>query len=183
VIGSSRRQERPALSLVERHLDQAVDWAWFCGHCAAPSPGGVAPAANRRVCGTCGLGVLLATRPDARPGRHDAFLVIDSRLTVQAMSRRAERFLALPEECAVNRPVSELLVSADAEANGVDGFVAAITRATGGDDTAHFVSLRPRNTFGVRLRAGVAPCGPPRAALVTFEVAGAGQARPAGTTT
>ena len=31
------------------------------------------------------------------------------------------------------------------------------------------VTVRPWNTFGVRMRARIAPCGPPRAALVILE--------------
>jgi PAS domain-containing protein len=162
------------LRLVEGNLFEPIEWSWFCGHCAAPSPGGEAPAPNARVCAACGLGLLLETRADALPDNRDAFLVIDSRLTVQAVSRRAEKFLDIAEEEAVNRPVAELLVPADAEAGGSDGFVAAIMRATGSEDDPRRVSVRPTNTFGVRLRAAIAPCGPPRAALLVLDVAGSG---------
>jgi hypothetical protein len=125
------------------------------------------------VCRACGLGLLLETRADARPDKRAAFLVIDSRLTVQAMSRQAEKFLGVPEQYAVNRPVAELLVPADAEAGRSDGFVTTIMRATGGEDDPHRVSVRPTNTFGVRLRAEIAPCGPPRAALLVLDMVGA----------
>ena len=69
-----------------------------------------------RVCRSCGLGVMLETRRDIVPTHRDAFLVIDSSLLVQAMSWRAETLLSVTEASAVNRPVVQLLVPADAEA-------------------------------------------------------------------
>jgi hypothetical protein len=162
--------KRPELRLVEGGPDAATEWRWFCGHCAAPSPGGMAPPPGARVCTSCGLGILLEAREDAVPAIHDAFLVVDSSLLVQAMSEQAQTFLGLTEELAVNKPVGELLVPADAEAGGSTGFAAAIAQAAGGEDPDTARSfVRPWNTFGVRVRARIATCGPPRAALVVLE--------------
>jgi hypothetical protein len=160
---------RPVLRLIQGALDEPVEWSWFCGHCAAPSPGGEPPAPFARVCSTCGLGLLIETRADVIPGRQDAFLVIDAALSVQAMSRRAVALLGVDEARAVNRPVAELLVLADAEAGGSAGFAAAIVAAVGGGDVPSHAFVRPRNTFGVRMRARIAACGPPRAALLVLE--------------
>jgi PAS domain-containing protein len=146
-----------------------IEWAWFCGHCAAPSPGSSAPPPTARVCRSCGLGLLLETRRDTAPGPRDAFLVIDSGMLVQAMSRRAQALLDLSEAEAVDRPVAELLVTADAEPQSSTGFAAAIVSAAGGGEDAVAAFVRPWNTFGVRMRARIAPCGPPRAALVVLE--------------
>ena len=86
------------------------------------------------------------------------------------MSKQAESFLGLSEEMAINKPVAELLVPADAEAQGRTGFAAAVAQAAGGDDPDTARSfVRPWNTFGVRMRARIATCGPPRAALVVLE--------------
>jgi hypothetical protein len=161
--------QRPALRLVEGGLDTVVPWRWFCGHCAAPSPTGAAPPPTARVCTSCGLGLLLETREDAIPDSRDAFLVVDASLLVQAMSREAQALLAMSEEMAVDKPVAELLVPADAEA-GRTGFAAAVAQAADGQDpdTARAV-VRPWNTFGVRMRARIATCGPPRAALVVLD--------------
>jgi PAS domain-containing protein len=112
---------------------------------------------------------LLETRRDIAPGPRDAFLVIDSGLLVQAMSRRAQSLLDLSEAEAVNRPVAELLVPADAETQSSTGLAAAIVNAADGADDALSAFVRPWNTFGVRMRARIAPCGPPRAALVVLE--------------
>jgi PAS domain-containing protein len=162
--------QRPALKLVEGGLDSTASWLWFCGHCAAPSPTGAPPAPTARVCTSCGLGLLLEAREDAVPSGKDAFLVVDGSLSVQAMSREAQSLLGVTEEAAIDRPVAELLVPADTESQGRAGFAAAIAQASAGDDpdtARNFV--RPWNTFGVRLRARIATCGPPRAALVVLE--------------
>lgn len=161
--------QRPALRLVEGGLDTVVPWRWFCGHCAAPSPTGAAPPPTARVCTSCGLGLLLETREDAVPDSRDAFLVVDSSLLVQAMSREAQTLLDMSEELAVDKPVADLLVPADAEA-GRTGFAAAVAQAADGQDpdTARAV-VRPWNTFGVRMRARIATCGPPRAALIVLD--------------
>lgn len=158
---------RPALRLVEGAASQPAAWSWFCGHCAAPAPGGQAPAPAARVCPSCGLGLLLEARADAVPTERDAFLVIDNALLVQAMSRRAQGLLAVSEEEAVNRPLSELLVSADAEGAG-NRLAAAVADAAQGSGEPMNVFVRPWNTFGVRMRARIAPCGPPRAALLVL---------------
>ncbi|HEY1508443.1 MAG TPA: hypothetical protein VGF93_05545 [Solirubrobacteraceae bacterium] len=95
--------------------------------------------------------------------------MIDSALLVQAMSRRAQALLGMTEAEAINRAVAELLVPADAEARTPTGFAAAIANAAAGAEDAITAVVRPWNTFGVRMRARVAPCGPPRAALVVLE--------------
>jgi PAS domain-containing protein len=161
---------RPVFKVLDGGLDEATSWSWFCGHCAAPSPGGSPPPPGARVCSSCGLGLLLETREDAVPELQDAFLVVDSALLIQALSAEAQALLAVDEEEAVGRPVSELLVPADAESQARTGFAASIVRAAEGaalDSGQSFV--RPWNTFGVRMRARVATCGPPRAALVVLE--------------
>jgi hypothetical protein len=160
---------KPVLRLIEGGLDEPVEWSWFCSHCAAPSPGGEPPTPLARVCKSCGLGLLTEARADLVPGRQDAFLVIDAALSIQAVSRRAEVLLGVGEESAVNRPVAELLVPAAAEAAGSGDFAAAIVDAVGGGDVPSHASVRPRNTFGVRMRARIGACGPPRAALVVLE--------------
>src|SRR5437763_13010017 len=160
---------RPALRLVESAGVEPVEFTWFCGHCAAPSRADQPPAPMARVCRSCGLGVMLETRRDIAPSHRDAFLVIDSSLLVQAMSKRAETLLGVTEDSAVNRPVIQLLASADAEAGRPAGFAAALAAAAAGADEPVSAFVRPWNTFGVRLRARVASCGPPRAALVVLE--------------
>jgi hypothetical protein len=114
--------------------------------------------------------MLLETRADAVPTDHDAFVVVDSRLLIQALSREAQRLLAVTEEDAIDTPVSELLMPADAETANRTGFAAAIADAAQGLEPAMARSfVRPWNTFGVRMRAKIAICGPPRAALIVLD--------------
>ena len=75
----------------------------------------------------------------------------------------------MTEDSAVNQPVVQLLVPADAEAGRPAKFAAALAEAASGADEPVNAFVRPWNTFGVRLRARVASCGPPRAALVVLE--------------
>jgi hypothetical protein len=163
-------KQRPALKLVEAPSPIDVEWSWFCGHCAVPSPGGDPPAPNARVCTSCGLGLLLEARRDTAPSVRDAFLVIDANLLVQAVSRKAESLLGVSEALTVDQPVKHLLVPADAEAQGQARFAAAIAEAMLGDDPVE-TFVRPWNTFGIRMRARIASCGPPRAALLVLEAA------------
>jgi hypothetical protein len=162
---------RPALRLITGALHDApvVEWAWFCGHCAAPPQIDTAPAPTARVCPSCGLGLLLEAPRDAVPSPRESFLVIDSALLVQAVSRRAERLLGVREDTVVRRPLAELLVSAGADPEATSGLALAVMDATGGEDAPRRVHVRPANTFGVRLRARVAPCGPPRASLLVLD--------------
>jgi PAS domain-containing protein len=162
-------ETRPTLRLVEGAGAEPIQWTWFCGHCAAPAPGGEPPSPTARVCRSCGLGLLLEARRDVVPSDRDAFLVVDSALSVQGMSRTAESLLGVREEDAVNHPVTEFLVPADAEAQGPTAFAAAIVTAAGGNGAPTGAFVRPWNTFGVRMRARVAACGPPRAALIVLE--------------
>src|SRR5438270_13788931 len=97
-------RQTPALRLVHAAEPIQEEWAWFCGHCASPSPDGEPPAPNARVCMECGFGLLLEARADVIPADKDAFLVIDGALLVQAMSRHAEKLLGVAEDVAVNRP-------------------------------------------------------------------------------
>jgi PAS domain-containing protein len=112
----------------------------------------------------------LEAREDVVPTARDAFLVVDSSLLVQAMSREAQSLLGVTEELAIDKPVAELLVPAEAEAQGRAGFAGAVAHAAEGHDgETSRTFVRPWNTFGVRLRARIATCGPPRAALVVLE--------------
>jgi hypothetical protein len=120
------------------------------------------------VCAHCGLGVLLQTRSDVAPTDGRAFIVLDHSMSVCAVSAAAERLLATVETDAIHRHVTELLVPADAE-SGASNLASAVSWAAGGDDAPHNVTVRPANTFGVRMSARIAGCSPPRAALLVFD--------------
>ncbi len=142
---------------------------WFCGHCGARPEVDGSSAPAERVCSDCSMGLLLQAGADAAPSPGAAFMVLDGTLSVCALSEEAERLLATSETEAVNRHVTELLVPADAEAPGPENLAVAVTWAARGDETMRHVVVRPATTFGVRLRARIASCGPPRAALLVFD--------------
>jgi len=168
ISGGTRRG---ALALVPRIEEEPGETAWFCGHCGERPPVSSAPAPYARVCSSCGLGLLLEAAADAAPDAGDAFLVLDRSLSVCAVSGGAETLLATSETEAVNQHVTALLVPAESEAQS-GSLAAAVTVAAGGDGGPASVFVRPANLFGVRLRARIAHCGPPQAALLVFESVG-----------
>jgi hypothetical protein len=166
-MSASETRGRAALALVQPLAAPAPE-VRFCSHCGVqPRPG--ATISPTRVCGECGLGLLLQCAEDVAPKPGDPFLVLDHTLSVCAVSAAAERLLATPEIEAVNVPIASLLVPADAENNGGAGLAAAIIWASRGDGGVTRTVVRPANTFGVRMSVRIAGCGPPRAALLVFE--------------
>jgi hypothetical protein len=159
---------RPALRLVTAPEHEApAPLVSFCSHCGArPGSSGRPPAS--RVCQSCGLGLILESGADVAPQTGDAFLVLDHALAVCAMSDAAERLLAIREPDAVNRHVTDLLMPADAEHKGGESLSAAVVWAARGDGGVRTTTLRPANTFGIRLTARIASCGPRRAALLVL---------------
>jgi len=87
---------RPALALVPDTLPEPSPSVWFCSHCGSQH-GTAEDEPDSRVCGDCGLGVLLQTRSDVAPRDGGAFLVLDRSLSVCAVSEAAERLLATME--------------------------------------------------------------------------------------
>ncbi len=152
-----------AVRPVERDERRSVS---FCGHC------GLAPAADAerrsRVCAHCGLGLVLQTSADLAPRPGEPFLVVDSTLSVCAVSASAEELLGVDETEAVNKHIAEYLVPADANASSADNLLVLLVAAASeaGDPRTAFV--RPRQEFGVRFRARIGPCGPPHAALLVL---------------
>ena len=121
------------------------------------------PAALERDAG------LLRARSEA--GADDPFLIIDSRLAVKEISAAARRALGVEEGDAIGRPIVELMVPADAQAQGSVDLVSAIARAaSNGDEGSGFV-LSPANTHGVRFRLAIAPGGAQQGTLVCLRQA------------
>lgn len=139
----------------------------FCGHCGMPPAPAVAQPTSR-VCGHCGLGLVLQASADVVPSADDPFLVIDSTLSVCAVSARAEELLGTAETRAVNRHVADFLVPADANAPSAENLLVLLVDAASGTGEPRTAVVRPRQEFGVRFRARIGPCGPPRAALLVL---------------
>jgi PAS domain-containing protein len=142
----------------------------FCSHCGKPPEGGVAPEVGSRVCTKCNLGLVVEAPESVAPKANDAFLIVDKSLAVHAVSRRAEKLLGLREVDAVDRHVTDLLVPADAEAQGPHVLSALLVAAAAGAEDAEGVVLRPVDEFGVRFQARIGPCGPAPGALVVLDL-------------
>jgi hypothetical protein len=163
------RSGRPALRVLTAPVEHEAPapTVSFCSHCGArPAP--AAEPLRSRVCEACGFGLILESRADVAPEAGDAFLVLDRSLSVCAVSDAAERLLATREPDAVNRHVTDLLMPADAEEQGGESLSLAVMWAARGDGGTHSARVRPANTFGIRLTARIASCGPPRAALLVL---------------
>lgn len=155
------------LALVRLDPEPAAS-CWFCGRCGQrfeETPGRDLP----RVCPLCSEGLLLHARSDAAPDRGVAFVIVDSSLAVQAVSRQAESTLGIREQQAVNRHVTEVLIPGSSEPAAAADLATAITHAAAGDETGRPVAVRPSHTFGVRMQARIAGCGSPRAALIVLD--------------
>jgi hypothetical protein len=164
---SGAHARRSSLSVAPNPARRYETVAWFCGHCG--SRPAVAPEVGR-VCGDCGLGLLVKADAAVAPAPGDPFLIVDGALAVQAVSSGAESLLCAQEVDAVNRHVTELVLPADAQAAEPATLAYAVALATRGE-VAEPVSmfLRPASTFGVRIRARIAPCGPGLSALLVLD--------------
>jgi hypothetical protein len=170
VSRSSASTARPALRVVpSREREPEAPRVSFCSHCATRPAAAAVAAGGSRVCADCGLGLILQASADVAPRLGDAFLILDQSLSVCAVSRAAERLLATNEPDVVNRHITSLLMTADAEPAGGGSLASAVAWAARGDGGTHSVRVRPANTFGIRLTARIAACGPPRAALLILE--------------
>lgn len=157
---------RAALAVVpSAPLEAPRETVLFCGHCGTRPTGDI----SSRVCESCGLGILLKSLADVAPVKGSAFLVIDNTLSICAVSAAAEAVLATRETDAVNRHLTELVVPAEAEAQGPKNLAVAVTWAARGDGAVHRVFVRPAKTFGVLISARITSCSSPDAALIVFD--------------
>lgn len=139
----------------------------FCGHCGRrPEPTTPAPAS--RVCGDCGLGLVLQAGVDLAPRHDEPFLVVDTSLSVCAMSAAAETLFGIDETAAVNQHVADFLVPADANAPSAENLLALLVDVASGSGQVCTTVVRPRQEYGVRFWARIGPCGSPRAALLVL---------------
>jgi hypothetical protein len=163
----SATTQRAALRLVPLEEHPRSEQAPFCGHCGV-HPATPLSSGGSRVCRDCGLGLILEADVEVAPHPGDAFLVFDGYLSVCAVSSVAEQLLAMTEMDLVTRHISEVLIPADVEAQSTSNLASAVMWAAHGDDVIRRMFVRPASTFGVRLSARIASCGPANAALVVL---------------
>src|SRR3954451_16239789 len=119
----------------------------FCTHCGALSHG-----APQRVCGACGLGVVLSCEPGVLPRAGAAFLIVKGDLRISAMSEAAEEMLG----DVAGQPLLDVL-------SGDPSLPRWIGRAALGSQRVVSVALRVGTR---RLNGRLAACGTPPAALL-----------------
>jgi hypothetical protein len=124
----------------------------FCTHCGTLSNEG-----DRRVCGRCGLGVVLSCAPGLLPRPGAAFLVVKSDLHISAASMAVERMLGDPD-ALVGEPLLEVL-------SGDPALPRWIVRASMGSTRVVSVALRKGSR---RINGRIAACGEPAAALLVL---------------
>jgi hypothetical protein len=140
----------------------------FCGYCGHRPAG--EPAATR-VCGECGLGLLLTSDQGLAPAAGEAFLVVDAGLTIRALSQEAEALFALAETDLVDQPLENVIVPAESSDAARGALARTVTGAAHEPLSARepdVAVLRPARTFGIRYAARIGRCEPGRAALLVL---------------
>ena len=120
-----------------------------------------------RVCGRCGMGVMLTAPRKALPGTGAAFAVVTRDGRISAVSEAAEPLIG-EEPGLVGMPIGSALSSEE----GDERFARQVARAAGAGREVSEATVTPVLQAGenpTRLRARIASCGPPRAALLVLE--------------
>ena len=145
---------------LESYSPSPREQARFCSRCGAQPVGrrrSDRPSLER-VCGVCGMGIMLGCPRDAAPSQGAAFLVVTDDLRVTAVSEGAEIFFG-PELERLGSTLLSILSSA--------GLGVEVARAANGARHAALLTARvAAPDGGPQLRARVSSCGPPRAALI-----------------
>jgi hypothetical protein len=134
--------------------ERRQDAARFCTHC-----GVVTDDAPQRVCGHCGLGVVLSCAREAAPRADAAFLVITTDLRVSAASAAAEPLFG-DTDSLVGRSLLDLV-------RGDGALPRQVARAAMGSNKPATAWVRTGENGRPR-KATIVTCGAPPAALVVL---------------
>jgi hypothetical protein len=135
----------------------------FCSYCGY-SPRGVRRRRADRVCERCGLGVILYAPAGSAPEAGEPFVILDQRLTVQAVSTVAEMLLRVDEPAVLGDPLDGFLISADGDAQ----LWRLIALALAGTPCLDPLQLRTAGRRQTYFDAYATSCGPPPAALIVL---------------
>lgn len=125
----------------------------FCTHCGA-----IEDQAPQRVCGRCGLGVLLSCAPGLFTRPRQGFLVVTSDLRISAASVGVRSLLGDPD-ALTGQPLLDVL-------SGDPSLQRWVMRAAMGSSRVTSVALR---RGARRVNGRIAACGDPPAALLILE--------------
>jgi hypothetical protein len=153
----------------------------FCSRCGEPAmdppAGAEAPALEQRVCGVCGMGILLRCNPDALPGAGAAFLITNHALEIAAVSEAAEAIFA-SEEQLTGTSVMDLLSSTIGDRRLAKTVSRAALRVHDAVTVPARLTGDKADEIGT-MACRISTCGPPRAALIAVEPTHFGR-RPSG---
>ncbi len=149
----------------------------FCSYCGYPPMGRWRSLAHR-VCMRCEMGTVLHAPPGLQPRFYEPFVIVDTHLRLQAVSRRAEVLLMVDEPAAVDVALAEFLVCR-ADQDHVD-LADVVQYTVDGSRFATSVELRTVGDPGIDVVARVAGCGPPAAAVVILTPLRASRTRRSG---
>ena len=135
----------------------------FCSYCGYPPVGRWRSLAHR-VCTRCKLGTVLHAPLGLHPRFYEPFVIVDARLRLQAVSRRAAVLLMVDEPAAVDVPLAEFLVCRT-DQDHID-LAGLVQHAVGGSRLANRVELRTVGDPASDVVARVAGCGPPPGAVL-----------------
>jgi hypothetical protein len=133
---------------------QRQDAARFCTHC-----GVVTDDAPQRVCGSCGLGVVLHCARDAAPRAGATFLIVTTDLRVTGASAAAGRLFGDTFDL-IGAPLLDVV-------RGDAALARQVTRAAMGSRKSVTVWIRIEE-HGRPRTARIVTCGDPQAALIVL---------------
>jgi hypothetical protein len=147
-----------------------VERTRFCSRCgvtaAEPEVQGV-PFGFDRVCGRCGMGIMLMAPRKALPSPGAAFAVVTREGRISAVSEAAEPLIG-EERGLLGMPIGSALASEEND----ERFARQVARAAAAGREVAEAMVTPVLQAGenpTRLSARIANCGPPRAALLVLE--------------
>jgi len=103
------------------------------------------------------------------PAPGAAFVVCDELLLVCALSQGAERLLGREEPQVIHRPLSQLVLGADLDEQGIPRLPELLGEAARGDLDGTDTVVSPLDQPHTRLHARVGSCGSPVAALLVID--------------
>jgi hypothetical protein len=137
----------------------------FCSYCGYPPMGRWRSLAHR-VCMRCEMGTVLRAPPGLQPRFYEPFVIVDSRLRLQAVSHHAEAMLAVDEPAVIDVPL-EAFLSCHTVQDQTD-LAGLVGSAVGGSRLATRVEMRTVGDPAIEVVARVAGCGAPPAALLVL---------------
>lgn len=153
----------------------------FCSRCGEPAieppVGSERPALEQRVCGVCGMGILLRCNPDALPGAGSAFVIANHALEITAVSEAAEPIFA-PEEQLTGTNLMDVLTSTIGDRRLAKTIGRAALRVHDAVTVPARLTGDKADAIGT-MACRISTCGPPRAALVAVEPTEFGRRPPA----